>query len=190
MTGPDETKKRDGAEEHIGRWCALPNPYPEPRVVRQNRYYAMLLLEDYAGVTSEMTAINQYFYHHLTFEGYEDLAELEECISIIEMHHLELLGETIQLLGVPPEYRTITSNRQIYWNASYVYYGNNICDRLAADIAAEKGAIQQYRLHQYLIDDPYIKELLGRIIMDEEHHLKLFSDAAAKYCPGIKQGGP
>lgn len=87
-------------------------------MVRPNHYYAMLLLEDYAGSVSEMTAINQYFYHHLTFEAYEDLEDLEECISIIEMHHLELLGETIQLLGVPPEFRTLTNNRANYWNAS------------------------------------------------------------------------
>lgn len=181
-----EQRETTSTDEHTNRWCALPEPYPEPRVVRPNRYYAMLLLEDYAGAVSEMTAINQYFYHYLTFEGYNDIAELEECISIVEMGHLELLGETIRLLGVAPEYRTLTNNRTNYWNASYVYYGDNICDRLAADIAAEKAAIQNYRYHQYLIDDPHIKQLLERIIRDEEHHLQLFSEAAAKYCPGIK----
>ncbi|MFZ5651131.1 MAG: ferritin-like domain-containing protein [Bacillota bacterium] len=178
--------ENSNAEPHLNRWCALPFSYPEPRVVRPNRYYAMLLLEDYAGAVSEMTAINQYFYHHLTFEKYPDLAELEECVSIIEMHHLELLGETILLLGVPPEFRTLTNNRQTYWDASFVYYGSDLCDRLASDIAAEKAAIQNYRIHQYMIEDPYIRELLERIIKDEEHHLKLFSEAAARYCPGIK----
>lgn len=180
--------KNNGAkmEPHLNRWCALPDPYPEIRIVRPNHYYAMLLLEDYAGTVSEMTAINQYFYHYLTFEKYDDLAELEECISIIEMFHLELLGKTIRMLGVLPEFRTLNNNRSTYWNASYVYYGKNVCDRLASDIAAEITAIKQYRQHQQLIDDPYIKELLERIIKDEEHHLKLFKDASAKYCPGIK----
>lgn len=177
---------RANQDPHLNRWCALPDPYPEPRVVRQNHYYAMLLLEDYVGAVSEMSAINQYFYHHITFGSYPDLARLEECISIIEMHHLALLGDTILLLGVAPQYRTLTNNRTQYWDASYVYYGSNICDRLASDIAAEKAAIQQYRYHQYLIDDPNIKELLERIIKDEEYHLKLFNEAAAKYCPGIK----
>ncbi|GBF32079.1 bacterioferritin family protein [Desulfocucumis palustris] len=175
-----------GQEPHHNRWCALPEPYPEPGVVRPNHFYAMLLLEDYVGTVSEMTAVNQYFYHHLTFEKYDDLAELEICISIVEMHHLELLGKTIKLLGVAPEFRTLSNNRPVYWNAAYVYYGKNVCDKLAADIAAEKKAIQQYGQHKQLIDDPYIKELLERIIKDEEYHLKLFSDAAAKYCPGIK----
>lgn len=185
----DEIKnKNSGAtlDAHLNRWCALPAPYPEPQVLRPNPYYAMLLLEDYAGTISEMTAINQYFYHYLTLHQYHDLAELQECVSIIEMYHMELLGETIRLLGVPPEYRTLTNNKPVYWNASYVYYGFSICDKLSADIAAEKSAIQQYRLHQNLIDDPYIKALLERIILDEQHHLNLFYQAAAKYCPGIK----
>lgn len=187
MTDKSSSETPNGKmDPHINRWCALPDPYPEPRVIRPNFYYAMLLLEDYTGIVSELTAINQYIYHHLIFKKIEELAELEECIAIIEMLHLELLGYTIGLLGIPPEFRTLSNNRVTYWNASYVFYGYNICDRLAADIAAEKQAIQQYRQHQQLIDDPYIKELLERIIKDEEYHLVLFSNAAARYCPDMK----
>jgi len=152
-------------------------------VQRPNRFYAELLLEDYAGQVSEMTAINQYFHHHIMFEErYPDLAELEECLSIIEMWHLEMLGETIRLLGVDPQLRTLTTNKQTYWCADYVYYGTALCDRLAADVAAEKAAIANYREHQRLIRDPHIVEMLERIIMDEEHHLKLFTEAMNKYC--------
>ena len=171
---------------HLQQWCALPDPYPEPRVKGRNRYYASLLLEDYAGLVSETTAINQYFYHYLTFYQYPDLAELEECVAIIEMYHMELLGKTIRLLGVAPRLRTLTQKRPVYWDGSYVYYGRGICDRLAADIRAELGAIRQYKKHYQLIDDPYIRELLERIILDEQHHLKLFREAAAKYCPDLK----
>ena len=183
----DTSFVRSNTNAHLKRWCALPNPYPEPRVLRPNHNYALILLEDYAGSVSELTAINQYFYHYLTFEEkYENLAELEECISIIEMYHLELLGKTIQMLGLPPKYWTLNNNRPTFWNASYVCYGKDVCDRLFADIAAEEKAIKQYRLHQKMIDDPYIKELLERIIMDEEHHLQLFRQAAAVHCPDVK----
>lgn len=178
--------QNENENEHTARWCALPEPYPELRVIRPNRYYASLLLEDYAGSVSEMTAINQYFHHYLMFgEKYYDLAELEECVSIIEMFHLEMLGKLIRMLGVDPQYRTITNNQRVFWNASYVYYGDAICDRLAADIAAEQAAINQYRLHQQLIGDPNIKDILERIILDEEHHLRLFREAARKHCPGM-----
>ena len=168
------------------RRCTLPVPYPEPQVVAPNAYYAQLLLEDYAGMVSEVTAINQYLYHYFSFEEeHEELGELIECISIVEMKHMELIAETILLLGVAPEYRTLTHNFPVYWNASFVYYGVDVCDRLAADISSEKEAICNYRKHQEQIADPYIKQLLERIILDEEHHLKLFREAATKYCPGL-----
>lgn len=163
------------------RRCALSEPYPEPRVTAPNLYYARLLLEDYTGAISELTAINQYLYHHFTFEHHPDLAELLECISIIEMKHLELLAETIQLLGVAPEFRVLTNNLPVFWSASHIYYGITINDKLDADIASEIQAIDIYRHHQRLIDDPFINQLLERIIMDEEYHLKLFREAKAKY---------
>ncbi|OPX87383.1 MAG: Manganese containing catalase [Pelotomaculum sp. PtaB.Bin104] len=148
-----------------------------------NRQYAELLLEDYAGVVSEITAINQYLYHYFTLEGInEEVADLEECISLVEMHHMELLAETIKLLGMDPRYRVIRNNQEIYWNASFVYYGYNVCDNLAADIAAEWAAIAAYRDHQQRIGDPFIKELLERILQDEYHHIRLFNEAMQKYC--------
>lgn len=173
--------------DHLRRWCALPIPYPEAKVLGQNRDYAVLLLEDYAGRVSEMTALSQYFHHHVIFEdGYDDLSELEECISIIEMLHLELLGETIKLLGVDPQLFSVANNQLVYWNASYVYYGQSVCDRLAADIESERQAIVQYRKHQQLIADPYIRQLLERIILDEKRHIELFSQAIKKYCPVVE----
>ena len=178
-------KNRSGSQnEHLKRWCALPFPYPEVKVQKPNRFYAELLLEDYAGQVSEMTAINQYFHHYLMFEEkYPELAELEECISIIEMGHLEMLGKTVRMLGVDPRLRTLTKNKETYWCADNVYYGNADCDRLAADIAAEKSAIAKYKEHQRIIGDPHIVEMLQRIIIDEEYHLKLFTQAMHKYCP-------
>ena len=165
------------------RWCARPEPYPGPRVIGPNPYYASLLLEDYTGTVSEMTAINQYLYHYFTLHRLEDLAEMIECISIVEMKHMELLAETILLLGGDPQFRTLTNNIPCYWSATYVYYGIDVCDKLAADITAELQAIEQYRLHQGLIPDPNIQQLLERIIMDEEQHVILFQEALAKYCP-------
>lgn len=171
------------ADDHLKRWCALPEPYPEPAVAGPNQYYAGLLLEDYAGTVSEFTAINQYLFHHFVFYDYEELAELEECIAIIEMYHMELLADTILLLGVDPQYRTLDIHSPAYWNASYVYYGTAVCDQLAADIVAEEKAIANYRQHQQLIADPCIQTLLERIILDEQYHLTLFSEAYKKYCP-------
>jgi bacterioferritin len=181
----DKTGRHNG-NRHIKQSCSLPDPYPKPKVMRPNFYYATLLLEDYAGSVSELTAITQYMNHYFMLKDeYEELAELEKCIAIIEMHHLELLAETILLLGVEPKYRTITNKSSVYWDGSYVSYNTEFYDRLAADIAAEKQAIKQYQIHQYLINDIHIKRILERIIEDEEHHLELLNQAASCYCPDL-----
>lgn len=165
--------------DHVHRRsCTLPQPYPKPEIQDRNPYYATLLLEDYAGLVSETTAVHQYLYHHFTLHRFPELAEVLECIAIVEMRHMELLAETISLLGISPEFRTLTTNIPTYWSASFVYYGIDVHDKLSADIASEQQAIHYYRYHQQLIADPHIRELLDRIILDEEFHLQLFQEAA------------
>lgn len=164
--------------------CAYPAPYPEIRVMGLNHNYAMLLLEDYAGSVSEFSAITQYVYHNFVLKPeYGELADLLECIALVEMHHLEILAETIFKLGVDPLYRTIETNgTERFWNANFVFYGAGLCDRLMADIASEWAAITNYRKHQQMISDPYVKQILERIILDEFHHIKLLNEVAKKYC--------
>ena len=164
--------------------CAYPAPYPEVQVAAPNPYHARLLLEDYAGQISELSAINQYVYHHVVLEPeFREVADLLECIALVEMHHLEILAETILMLGVDPRYRTIEENNmEQYWNAVFVYYGSSLCDRLTADIASEWAAVANYRRHQQMINDPYIKNILERIILDELNHIVLFNQMADQYC--------
>ncbi|HHV08286.1 MAG TPA: bacterioferritin [Firmicutes bacterium] len=178
-----EDKLQDHKTPAIYR-CAYPAPYPEVKVTAPNPYYATLLLEDYAGQVSELSAINQYVYHHVVLEpDFEEVADLLECIALVEMHHLEILAETILMLGVDPRYRTIAKNEtEQYWDASFVYYGTSLCDRLTADIASEWAAIANYRRHQNMINDPYIRNILERIILDELHHIMLFNQMVDKYC--------
>ncbi len=164
--------------------CAYPAPYPEIRVVKPNPSYARLLLEDYAGAVSETSAIMQYNYHHFVLKNqYKDAADLLMCISLVEMHHQEMLASAIIMLGADPRYRVFTvTNEENFWDASYVFYGIDLCDRISADIAGEWAAIAKYREHQRIINDPYIKELLERIILDELHHITLFNQLMQRYC--------
>jgi bacterioferritin len=166
------------------RKCSYPAPYPEVRVSRPNLQYARLLLEDYAGQVSEFTAIAQYVYHHFVLESInQEVADLLECISLVEMEHLETLAEVISMLGVDPRYATVNqSNMERYWDASFVFYGTSLCDRLTSDIAGEWAAIANYRRHMKMIDDPYIRQILERIIMDEQHHINLLNQVSQKYC--------
>lgn len=161
----------------------LPEPYPEIRVEGKNLYYARLLHEDYAGKVSEITAIMQYIHHHIEMEfipGWQEVANLEEGISIIEMEHMEILGETIILLGDSPRY---TDAWQQPWTPNYVVYDDfDPCAQLRADIQAEREAILQYEEHIRLIEDRYIRAMLRRIIKDEEYHIQLFSAELARLC--------
>ena len=154
-------------------------PYPEVKVEEKNTYYADLLSQDYAGVVSETTAVMQYSYQHFDkSKENKEFAEIIAEIAEVEMKHLELLGETIKLLGKKPIYKTCESERGdcVFWSAKNVNYKTDLKDMLKSDINSEKGAIKNYENHKRLIKDKYIKNMLDRIILDEKRHLEIFND--------------
>jgi bacterioferritin len=162
---------------------ADPSPYPEIKVEKPNLYYADVLTDDYAGMISEFTAINQYLYHHFYFEDIDkELGELLENVSITEMLHMEILADLIKKLGGNPLMRGSYSTRGNFWNGSFIYYGTQLCEQLKADIDSEYKAIEEYQKHICLIDDKYVQAILKRIILDEKVHIKLFNEALFKYC--------
>lgn len=159
--------------------------YPIPKVKEKNTYYASLLLFDYAGKQSEDTAIHQYLFQSLILKKQNpELAQTLEHIAIVEMHHLNLLGETITLLGVKPIFATPTqNNKYIPWNASTVLYDTNIINILKKDIEHEQNAITLYQQHIKIIQDSNIQELLQRIIEDEQEHISIFTQYLKKLMP-------
>ncbi|KRQ87947.1 Manganese containing catalase [Caloramator mitchellensis] len=151
--------------------------YPEPKIEDKNIFYANLLLEDYSGAVSELTASLLYVYQHFVSDGnYDEYAETVGGIAIIEMKHLELLGETIKLLGLKPAYAVPAGGLYYPWNTTFIDYSTNIDRMLKIDIESEIKAIEQYEEHKTIIKDRYIVELLNRIIEDEKLHLKIFKD--------------
>lgn len=155
------------------RTCAAaPGPYPDPAVRGSNLEYAALLLDDYAGRAGELTAICQYVYHHLVVpDPFAWVADLLADVAVVEMRHLELLGETIRLLGADPRFY---AEDGAYWGARHVAYREGLRQQLEADVEAERAAIAQYERHCVLIADEHIRKLLTRIIADEQLHLFLF----------------
>lgn len=151
---------------------ADPSPYPEVKVTKQNTEYARLLMNDYAGEVSELTAINQYMYHHFVTQD-EQARRMLENIALAEMLHMELLSELIKKLGGNPVYRNGTGQ---FWSAKNVYYGRSLHERINVDIDAEFKTIREYERHISLIEDPYVKAILQRIILDENYHVKLLND--------------
>lgn len=152
-------------------------PYPTVRVEKQNIEYANILRQDYAGEVSEDTAVHQYLYQSILKKGtYPEFSDMMEKIAIQEMIHLKLLGETITLLGSEPTFEVKDANllECVPWSASYVNFTNDLKKMLKDNIIAEKDAIRNYKLHRLIINDTYIRELLNRIIEDEEEHIRIF----------------
>ncbi len=82
-----------------------------------------------------------------------------------------MLGKTIVLLGGTPQY---CSNLQLWTLYTFLFDFNPIL-QLQENIKGELEAIAQYNQHIQMIDDPYIKEMLARIVKDEEDHVRVLS---------------
>lgn len=157
--------------------CELAIPYPPIEVKTKNLYYARLLLNNYAGCNGEMTAITQYLYQHFILEERrESLSSSLECISKVEMHHLEIVGELITRLGGNPLFKTQNRGVSNYWNAKFVPEIQNLKRLLQKNIESEKIAIRDYKLRILEINDQNIKSILERIIKDEEQHIVIFKE--------------
>lgn len=158
-------------------------PYPEVEVEYPSKEYLKLILEDYAGNSSEMTAINQYDYQQLILDNpkYEEIAEILEEISKVEGTHRELLGEMIIGLGGDPRYWSIKQGMTVYWSPQYVDYTKDPKQMLQNNIRSEEMAIRQYNQHISMIGDPHIKAVLRRIVLDEKLHVEIFKDLYTQY---------
>jgi bacterioferritin len=150
-------------------------PYPALRVEGKNPAYANLLSIDYCGAVSELSAITQYINN-------ENRMSCERCplaktilgIAMAEMMHLQKLGELIVLLGGDIDFAAKFQNgRKRQWTPEYLNMPDNIGRMIAADIEAEKGAIEQYRMHMKMMNDCYVNAVLARIIKDEEYHIMI-----------------
>lgn len=158
--------------------CQSPEPFPEIEVSEPNERYAKLLLDAFAdGSSAELTAITQYLYHHLTIEE-KPVANLMLCLSLVEMHHLDIIGDLISQLGGNPKY--LRANRG-YWQGSEVAYGDSLINKIRLDILAEESAIAAYYYLIAEIRDPKIQKVLARIIEDEQVHLMLLLTALKEY---------
>lgn len=145
-------------------------PYPDIKVEKENIEYAKLLMYPYASMVSEDTATHLYMYQSFILDN--NIGRILENIAIVEMHHLEMLAKTINLLGLKPEYKS----NDIPWTSNYVNYNTNLKDILKINIESETLAIKNYQNLIKVINDKYIKKMLERIIVDEEIHLKIFND--------------
>lgn len=113
---------------------------------------------------NELMAIIQYMGHHYEAEGMEspEIIEVFKSTAKDEMKHAEALGERIVYLGGEPTY-----------TPSPIKRGGEIKKMIQDDLAAENGAIAQYKEHIKLAEkenDPTTRLMLEKILTDEEGH--------------------
>jgi len=110
-------------------------------------------------IEDEHGAIIQYLTHAYAMGEGEMACEIE-AIAREEMRHLDWLAETVVELGGKP-----SVNR-----GKMIMTGKAVSNWMKNDVQLEKGAIDQYKEHIKLIDDPKVKRTLKRILSDEQSH--------------------
>ncbi|WP_073079923.1 ferritin family protein [Sporobacter termitidis] len=146
-------------------------PYPSVEITECNTYYATLISGAFAGPGSETTAITQYTAHNFFTFVQPQITEAYQCIISVELLHLNLLGNLIRDLGLPPKFLTYETHQ--YWNGSYPVYAYELRPILLADIEGEHAAIAHYTRLIQQIAQPQIQDLFRRIILDEQKHVEI-----------------
>lgn len=150
---------------------ALIFPIPRPQRAKQEKRRKMkgdakviAILNEV--LKAELTAINQYFLHAEMCEnwGYQRMAKQIRKESIEEMQHAEILMERILYLDGAP-------NMTDYFK---INIGQTVKAQLENDLELEYSAVK--RLNDGIkasvaIGDNGSRELLEKILLDEEHHI-------------------
>ena len=117
-------------------------------------------------LTSELTAINQYFLHSKMQDnwGFTELAEKTREESFDEMRHAEEITDRILLLDGLPNYQRLFSLR----------VGQTLREQFEADLAIEYEVLE--RLKPGIImcrekQDSTSANILEKIVADEEKHV-------------------
>ncbi len=120
-------------------------------------------------IQDEHGAIIQYLTHAYAMGEGEMACEIE-AMAREEMRHLDWLAETVVELGGQPSLKRGTMNMA----------GKTVPDWMRDDVKLEEGAIENYKKHIELIDEPKIKRLMKRILADEQAHHGKFEHLVEK----------
>lgn len=154
-------------------------PYPAITGIGRSTQNAKLLSALYAGAHGELTACTQYVQHGMVLgcQGQEG-SEILQGVAVCEMRHLKLLGEMILRCGGRAAY--CDWQRRAVWNGRMVQYAREAKRIWQLDILGERAAIAAYRWTRERVNDLCIVEVIDRILLDEELHLRLFQEQAAR----------
>ncbi|WP_130862757.1 ferritin-like domain-containing protein [Bacilliculturomica massiliensis] len=152
-----------------------PAPYPPVQVWGPDARYAKAMLSNIGSCNSEMSAVSLYFYNSIiTRKTFKEAADCFQKIGMVEMYHLDLFGQLAWLLGADPRLWSYGRKTMSYWSPGCNKYPGQIVRLLDNAIRGENEAIEKYRQQAAWIKDPNIVDILNRVILDEECHIRIF----------------
>ncbi len=155
----------------------LDTPYPKVEINSIDLEEAKKILSSYSGEVSENSAIHLYLYQAFSLrEKYPHYGTILKNIAIVEMKHLQLLSQVIQLLGLAPAFVYPKEKKLMSWDSDLLNYTVDIEDMMILDIESEINAIQGYQQLINSLQNQSIQKLFRRIIQDEEIHLSIFQN--------------
>lgn len=158
------------------RQYSLCIPYPE--VCGNISPRALETLYNLAfGRFSEMTAVCSYAYQSVISEKFADLSEILSGIAQVEMYHCRLLAKAIFAFGAAP----VFAGKYNYFSGSYVDYEKDVTSFLQNNIEGEGRTVADYREAADSQDNSSLSDLYYRIAMDEELHVRIFTDILGEF---------
>jgi len=158
-----------------------PKPYPIPQGLSRNIRYARILQYAYSAGSSELTGFHQYIYHSIATEQEQpELSQALKEIAMVELYHLQLLGQCIMQLGLLPTFGYYQGTRRARWNSGFVQYARYPKGVIELCIQAELQTIEYYQSAIGRISDKQVAALLYRITEDEEKHIKILEELREK----------
>lgn len=161
--------------------CRMPEPYPEVTSCGKNEHDIACIRPLYAGNLGEITAIMQYVYQHVVLEKEcDEVSEILMHISMVEMHHMEMLADAICTLGGNPKYWNPNAN--CMWSAGTVFFDNCMCKALLKNLQDETDAHKAYLATAKKVQNQSLAALLCRIAADEKLHMEIFTNLINCHC--------
>ena len=160
-----------------GPAVASPAPYPAITVDCQNPQYALLISQNLSGPQGEMTAIYQYMYQDWILSAlHPEIAAILKQIAKVELHHLDVFGQLVFLLGGDPRGQARPNVYRSAWNGNMINYTRDVKKILSYNAFTEQTAFDTYMSQAEMIQDEHVSALLTRIAQDEKIHIQLYQD--------------
>ncbi|MBR7185260.1 MAG: hypothetical protein IKD37_06605 [Clostridia bacterium] len=148
-------------------------PYPDVHPAKADLRLARLLFPLYSGPSGALCTLCEYLYAALCIEEtHGELSRVLDAIADTERQHFRLLGRLLRDLGADPMLRVrVESGRR----TSAAPGTQSLRTQLTQYLQREQTTADHYRYLLEQTDDEAVQALLRRILLDEEAHIRFFS---------------